>query len=122
HRIISRLAGDDATQRVDPFIQLFAALLRRNGRVVRDIVGMAHEGIHGRQCVALGCRENQEAVIEILGGGARDMTTNSVGGPQLERVFFHNSFPAAARASSHNLRSLEMTGRLVNTSQPWRSM
>src|ERR1019366_4321877 len=120
--MVGGLAGNHAAQRVDPFIQLLAALLRRDGRVVRDIVGMAHEGIHGRNGIALRSRKDQEAVVEILGGGARDVTTNSVGGPQLERVFVHNSFPAAARASSHNLRGLERTGRRVSTSYLWRSM
>src|ERR1019366_4028460 len=120
--MVGGLAGNHAAQRVDPFIQLLAALLRRDGRVVRDVVSMAHEGIHRRNGIALGGRQDQKAVVEVLGGGARDVTTNSVGGPQLERVFVHNSFPAAARASSHNLRGLEMTGRRVNTSYPWRSM
>ena len=119
------LACHDATQRVDPFIQLFAALLRRDGRVVGDVVGMAHEGIHRRNGIALGSRQDQEAVVEILGGGARDVTTNSVGGPQLSGCLFKTGtcFPRrSSRPSSRQLARLEMTGRRVNTSYPWCSM
>ena len=66
--------------------------------------------------VALAQRQDQEAVVEVLGSRAGDVTANAVGRPQLQRVFAHNIFPTAARATSHSLRGLEIAGRLFSTS------
>ena len=87
-----------------------------NGGIVGDVVGVPHEGVHRRQGIALARRKHQESVVEILGRRARDVAADSVGSPQLQRVFAHSRFPSAARATSQSLRGLEMTGREFSTS------
>ncbi len=116
HRIVGALAVDDAAQSVHPFVELLAALFRRNRGIVGNIVGVAHEGIHRRQRIALAKRQDQEAVVEVLGSRAGDVPANTVSRPQLQRVLAHNIFPTAARATSHSLRGLEIAGRLFSTS------
>ena len=53
HGIVGALAIDHAAQRVHPFVQLLATLLGWKRGIVGDVVGVAHEGVHRRQRVAL---------------------------------------------------------------------
>src|SRR4029077_12426968 len=93
--------------------------LRIDSRIIGDIVSMAHKRVDRTQGVAFLCRQHHEAVIEILGCTARDAPADRV---SMAELMVHRSLPAAARATSSNLRVLEIVGRESNTSKPWRSM
>ena len=83
HRVVSFAALDHGAQCFDPLRQLLPALLQGKSRVVGDIVRATHKGVNRADGVAFMAGQNQEAVVEILGGGACDMATNAVRCPQL---------------------------------------
>src|SRR5262249_34085594 len=76
-------AGKDTIGGTEPPIQLFMSLLRTQAGIVSDVISMAHEGVHRAQCISLVGREDQEAVLKVLGSGARHSSTNGIGVSEL---------------------------------------
>ena len=62
-----------------------AALVQAELRVVGDVVAAAHEGVDGAQGFALAARQNEEGVVEILGGRARDALADGIRHDELRR-------------------------------------
>ena len=108
----------------DVGLQLFVPLPRSHSRIVGQIIGVAHEGVHRAQRVALAPGKQHESVVKIFRALARNLPTHAVGGAHLQcRMLIHGAHPArpnairpaSARSASPVLLSLLRLGRLTST-------
>ena len=67
-----RLAGMRRVPGGEPRVEVGAALLARQGFVVGEVVGVAHEGVDGADGVALGFGQGEKGVVEIFRLAAGD--------------------------------------------------
>src|SRR5271170_6028507 len=64
---------------IEPGGEIFAALIERERLIVREIVGVAHEGIDGTDSITLVSRQGDECVVEILSFFPSDFAAYPVG-------------------------------------------
>ena len=111
---------------IQPFRQFVVAIIEALRVVVGDVIAPPHKGVHRAQRIALAPRKNGKSVVEILGGGAGNTPADRIRhiqlrsrGRKLRRHVSHGGahriFPSAARATSANLRVLEIVGRRPST-------
>ena len=122
-----------AMKSVEPDVEFLTALGKAERSVVGDIVALPHEGVDGAEGFALAARQNEEGIVKILGGRARDAAADRVrhdelawsgrpgdgnllgAGAHFALLFVPSNFPMAARATNASLRGLEMAGRFPRT-------
>ena len=119
----------DAAPVGQPRGQRAAALGARQGFVVGQVVGLAHEGIDGADGVAARIGERDKGVVEVLCLAFGDGPAVSVSRIQLgivgqaaflqlclPRRRWGKSLPQTARSISASFLPVEMAGRAASTS------
>src|SRR6476646_7380111 len=111
--MIAILAGQRLIERGAPALQR----LDRRAGLVAQVVAIAHERVDRAHGVALGAREQQEGIVEVLGAMAGHRAAVCVG---TREIAAHAALRNATRAMAPNrsrMRSpLEIAGRPESTS------
>src|ERR1700722_7334001 len=74
-----------AVQGIKPGVEFLSAFLQAECGVVGDVVAAAHEGVDRAQGFALAAGQNEERVVEVLGGGTRDAAAHGIRHDELAR-------------------------------------
>ena len=82
--VVGRFAGHYAMQGVEPGIEPEALVVRRELRVIANVVGVAHERVHGAEGIALAPRQHEKCVVEIARRLARNVPAHAVRSTQLQ--------------------------------------